>query len=226
MKEIMLSLQLLGALLAPVSGVVEETSNLMETHYRHEISSFSPEEVEGAIIHEPVDLESVYPYEVEDYDSQGTDIGYEPDTLTIGEYNFDFSDHSGNSGMGEDFDVIVQALDNLELVKVGNRGMETFFGHNNNLSNTGPFAILGTNPDILTDGMEVIVTDDQGLSKGYWMTQTIEFSHADQIYQFYGDKYIPDMVYNGFYEDMIYIQHCRWDVSWELLVINIGQRIW
>lgn len=225
LKEILIISGLLTNMAGSNFNLIDQGQAILDSYIRQNISSVSPGDYEGTIVHEPISLEEVYPGKIEEYEDKGQQLGYEPNTIQFSGYSFDYTDMSGNTGAGDDFQQLNDALNRLELVKVGQRGIETFFGHNNNLSNTGPFAILG-HENLLYDGVEVITTDSEGYSRGYYMTQTIEFSHQDQIYQFYGDFYFPDLAYNGNHQDMIYIQHCRWDISFELLVVNIGLRIW
>lgn len=159
------------------------------------------------------------------FPEKGENLGYEANTLTMKDYSIPFVADYGNLGYGADFDYLNSLLDQNYAVAVGQNNIQTFFGHYYNLSNNGVFNPLA-DLDLLHDGVEVIVTDEEGFSKGYLITQTMEFLHPDQIYQYYGDDYMPNLAYNGNGSDMIYIQYCRWDISLGLLITNIGYRIW
>lgn len=139
--------------------------------------------------------------------------------------SFLFKDMRGNEGFGDDFDELNEVLNENRVAYVGQNNINTFFGHYYDLSGTGVFNPLA-DQGLLEVGTEVVITDEDGLSKGYEITQTIEFLHENQQKQFYGDDYMPDLAYYGNGDDMVYIQYCRWDIQTGLLITNIGYRIW
>lgn len=159
------------------------------------------------------------------FPEKGKNLGYEANTLTMKDYSIPFVPDYGNLGYGSDFEYLNTLLDQNHAVAVGQNNIQTFFGHYYNLSNNGVFNPLA-DMDLLHEGVEVTVTNEDGLSKGYLITQTIDFLHPEQIYQYYGDDFMPNLAYNGNGSDMIYIQYCRWDISLGLLITNIGYRIW
>ena len=152
-------------------------------------------------------------------------MGYPPSSLTIKEYSISYKNEYGNLGYGEDFVHLSELLDQNFAVLVGNNGIHTLFGHYYDQTGTGIFNPLADRK-LLEVGSEVILTNNQGLSKGYYITQIIQFLHSDQKHQYYGRNYMPDLAYYGNGLDMIYIQYCRWDISLGLLITNIGYRIW
>lgn len=159
------------------------------------------------------------------FPEDGKDLGYSPNSLTIQGFTIPFEDQAGNSGKGEDFEKLMTLLDQNLAVRVGQDHIQTFFGHYYNLSDNGVFNPMD-DMGLMDVGVEVVVTDDQGKSRGYQVTQTMEFLHPDQIYQYYGDFYMPSLAYKGNGSDMIYIQYCRWDQALGLLKTYIGYRLW
>ncbi|MFL2140916.1 MAG: hypothetical protein ACTH1A_01505 [Ruoffia tabacinasalis] len=145
--------------------------------------------------------------------------------MSVNGYEFSFKDMRGNEGFGDDFDELNEVLNENRVAYVGQNDINTFFGHYYDLTGTGVFNPLA-DQDLLEVGTEVVITDEDGLSKGYEITQTIEFLHENQQKQFYGDDYMPDLAYYGNGDDMVYIQYCRWDIQTGLLITNIGYRIW
>ncbi len=219
---------LLNMMPPSVSETIEPIAELATYSYLHwnDVYRFpDPSLIEGAVIHQPIPLENVYQGEVNIKYPVGEARGFEPNTLVVNGHPFYYTDLKGNRGYGEDFETLNEALGRNEAVRVGKRGIETFFGHYYNLSDNGVFNPLH-DQDLLHIGSEVIVTNEEGLSKGYYITQTIEFLHANQGQQFYGDYYMPQMAYNGTGEELVYIQYCRWDIELGLLITNIGHRIW
>lgn len=188
-------------------------------------SGIRPEDVEDAVIHEPVLPKDYNLAEIKKLPEEGTHRDYHHEMLTVNGYDFPFVDKRGNTGYGEDFEKLNETLNQNLVAYVGRNNIHTFFGHYYDLTGTGVFNPLA-DQDLLDVGTEVVVTDEDGMSKGYEITQIIEFLHTDQQKQFYGDDYMPDLAYNGNDTDMIYIQYCRWDIQNGLLITNIGYRIW
>lgn len=184
-----------------------------------------PEDVDGAIIHEPVLPENYEEIDLDSLPEDGVDRGYTPNRLTVNDYDFSFEDLQGNQGYGDDFDYMNEVLDQNKVAYVGQNNINTFFGHYYDLTGDGVFNPLA-DQDLLDIGSEIVITDENGKSKGYEISQTLEFLHADQGLQFYGDDYIPGLAYYGNGDDMVYIQYCRWDIQNGLLITNIGYRVW
>lgn len=184
-----------------------------------------PDDVEGAVIHDPVFPDNYEEIDLVSLPEEGEDRGFTNESLTINGYEFDFEDMQGNSGYGEDFDYMNEVLDQNRVAYVGQNHINTFFGHYYDLTGDGVFNPLA-DQDLLEVGSEVVITDEEGRSKGYRISQTLEFLHADQHLQFYGEDYIPGLAYYGNGDDMVYIQYCRWDIQNGLLITNIGYRIW
>lgn len=156
---------------------------------------------------------------------EGKDLGYPANTMTIGDFQIELQDQQNNEGFGEDFDELNALLDQNYAVLVGKNNIHTIFGHYLNLSKNGVFNEVA-DAGLFSEGTEVILTDSKGKSRGYELTQIIEFLHPDQINQYYGTNYMPDLAYYGNGLDMVYIQYCRWDISLGLLITNIGYRTW
>ncbi|MGX7106892.1 hypothetical protein ACWOBE_03730 [Hutsoniella sourekii] len=202
------------------------TSSFLEEHAEDETPP-RPEDVEGAIVHDPV-----YPASYQEgkpterFPDKGLDKGYPENTLMVGDYAFPFVDLRGQMKEEEDFEYLNQLLEeNTHAVYVGENNMNTFFGHYYDLSGTGIFNPMDDR-GLMDIGVEVVITDDQGLSRGYEITQNLSFNHADQDLHFYGQDSLPYLAYQGNGQDMIYIQYCRWDIELGLLKSYIGYRIW
>lgn len=160
----------------------------------------------------------------QNFNQTGEELGYPANSLYIDGVTFLFEDLSGNSGKGSDFDLLNQVLDQNKVVKVGKHGMNSFFGHYYNLSNSGAFQPLVAQ-NLLHEGSQVIVTNQDGLSKGYEITQILNINVEDADHHFYGRYSIPELIYHGNQEDMIYIQYCRWDIELGMLISHFGYRI-
>ncbi|WP_282920361.1 hypothetical protein [Ignavigranum ruoffiae] len=158
------------------------------------------------------------------FKAEGQALGYPANSLYINGVTFPFQDMSGNSGKGTDFDHLNQALASNQVVKVGQHGMNSFFGHYYDLSNSGPFQPLVAQ-DLLHEGSQVILTDREGLSKCYEITQILNINVEEADHHFYGRYSIPELIYQGNQEDMIYIQYCRWDIELGMLISHFGYRI-
>lgn len=215
------------AVLAQDTSSVQERNRVDEdeTEKDNEDDSLKPEDIEGAVIHEPVLPTDYDEEEIESLPEDGTEAGYTEESLNVNGYEFSFKDMRGNEGFGDDFDELNEVLNENRVAYVGQNNINTFFGHYYDLSGTGVFNSLA-DQGLLEVGTEVVITDEDGLSKGYEITQTIEFLHENQQKQFYGDDYMPDLAYYGNGDDMVYIQYCRWDIQTGLLITNIGYRIW
>lgn len=159
------------------------------------------------------------------FPKDGKDLGYPANTMTIGDFQIELQNQLNNEGFGEDFDELNALLDQNYAVLVGKNNIHTIFGHYLDLSGTGVFNAIA-DAGLLSEGTEVILTDGKGKSRGYELTQVIEFLHPDQVNQYYGTNYMPDLAYYGNGLDMVYIQYCRWDISLGLLITNIGYRTW
>lgn len=150
---------------------------------------------------------------------------YQTSTMTIDNWSVHIFEDYGNTGYGEDFDRLNETLDLNRAVLVGANNIHTLFGHYYDLTGTGVFNPLD-DQGLLDIGTEVVLTDKQGISRGYEITQKIEFLHPDQADQYYGAHNMPMLAYYGNESDMLYIQYCRWDISLGLLITYIGYRIW
>ncbi|XJS11619.1 hypothetical protein ACF3NG_05300 [Aerococcaceae bacterium WGS1372] len=184
-----------------------------------------PEDVEGAIVHKPIFPENYNKIDRKSMPENGVDKGYTRDSLTVNGYEFVYENLRENLGYGDDFDYMNEVLVQNKVAYVGNNNINTFFGHYYDLTGDGVFNPL-VDQNLLEVGYEVVITDENGLSKGYQISQTLEFLHGDQHLQFYGDDYIPGLAYYGNGDDMVYIQYCRWDIQNGLLITNIGYRVW
>lgn len=211
----------------PAHGAIEisaeSTSETTSDETEDEV--LRPEDVEGAVIHEPVYPEAYKTIDPKTLAKRGEQRGYNPNTIVVDGYEIPYVDMRGNTGADEDYIALSEALDQNLCVYVGDQGMNTFFGHYYNLSDNGVFNPLN---DVISfgEGSEVIITDEAGYSRGYEITQVMEFLHPDQKLQFYGDDYLPTLAYEGNGEDMVYVQYCRWDYALGLLISNIGYRVW
>ncbi|MDO4432889.1 MAG: hypothetical protein Q4B80_06170 [Aerococcaceae bacterium] len=181
---------------------------------------------EPKIVHEPIFPTSytngkppVFEHE------RGQQLGYEPNTLRLKDHVFTFSDLSGNTGKNNDFTRLMEEIDKNVVVKVGQKGLNTFFGHYYDLSGTGVFNPI-VDEQLIEIGSPIIVTDNDGYSKGYQVTQILEVLNAEQDQHYYGKEHLPVFVYEGNGMDMVYVQYCRWDISYGLLIGNIAYRVW
>ena len=160
-----------------------------------------------------------------EFSNQGQDLGYPANTMVIGDFTFYYEDLSGNTGLGEDFEQLNQVLEFDKVVKVGKRGMNGFFGHYFDLSNSGSFQPIVAY-DLIQEGTVIVLTDGNGLSKGYEITQILNVNNNEAFNHFYGRYSLPDLIYHGNNEDMIYIQYCRWDIELGMLIMHFGYRIY
>lgn len=206
-----------------LSGQLDKYKSLLERE--EEDYGIRPEDVDGAVIHEPVVPLNYDEIDLASLPEEGEQRDYNPNTLSVDDFIFSFEDLRGNRGSGDDFDYLNQILDQNLVAYVGMDGMNTFFGHYYDLTGTGVFNPLA-DMDLLNEGTEVVITDAKGYSKGYEISQIIEFLHKDQGLQFYGKDYMPNLAYFGNGDDMVYIQYCRWDIQNGLLITNIGYRVW
>lgn len=176
---------------------------------------------------ELVNIEPIYPkqYHNQTFPDKGVNKGYKPNTLRIGGHEFDFEDLSGNTGAGEDFVALQSVLDQNKVVKTGMNQTQAFFGHYYDLTGDGVFNAI-VDLDLQHVGTEVIVTDSEGYSKGYEVTQIIEYEQLKE-YNYYYDEYpMSLMAFFGNGEDVVYIQYCRWDISMYLGISSFSYRIW
>ena len=79
---------------------------------------------------------------------------------------------------------------------------------------------------LLYEGGTVILTDQDGYSKGYEITQMVFVDRPNQYSYFYNKMSLPYLAFHGNGQDMIFIQFCREDIQLGLLSINFGYRIW
>lgn len=184
------------------------------------------ENTPNAVVHEKVFPKSYKDGSpTEEFPEEGIDKGLDPNSLIISDYKFDFTDFRGNTGSQGDYTELYNTIEQNKVAGVGMNGMNAFFGHYYDLTGNGVFNPI-VDESLLYEGAEVIVTDENGLSKGYEITTIPEFLNDDQHVQFYGEDSIPYLAYYGNGDDMVYIQYCRWDISLGLLIVSIGYRVW
>lgn len=201
----------------------EELKDILE---KNGLTLPTPENTPNAVVHEPA-----YPKEYKNgqptkkFPEEGIDKGFEPNSLTISNFHFDFTDFRGNTGSQEDYTELVEVIDQNKVVSVGMNGMSAFLGHYYDLTGNGVFNPI-VDEDLIYEGAEVVVTDENGKSKGYEITSISEFLNDEQHNHFYGNDSFPYLAYYGNGDDMVYIQYCRWDISLGLLISSVGYRVW
>ncbi|MCW6676461.1 hypothetical protein NHG35_03115 [Aerococcaceae bacterium NML180378] len=184
--------------------------------------------VEERIIHQPI-----FPKSYSDdrkppkfTHPKGEKLGYEPNTLHLKEHAFPFVDMRPKKASDEvDFTHLMTNLDANHVVAVGKNNIQTFFGHYYDLTGTGVFNPI-VDENLIEVGSIAIVTDEDGYSKGYEFTQILEVQHAEQDYHYYDKTPLPKLAYNGNGTEMLFVQYCRWDISYGLLIGNVGYRVW
>lgn len=230
-KKINIYLLILTGILfftSPVKIVWAEESNqsiirstsIKENEDENE-SELKPSDVEGAIVHEVI-----YPEKYKkNLPKIGKKLNYAPNSLLVSGYEFPYVDMKGNTGSEDDFTKLNEILDQNQVAMVGDNRISSFFGHYYDLTGNGIFNAL-VDYELLDEGSEIIVTDSNGCSRGYEVSQIISFNIAEQDLHFYGDDLIRQLAYHGNEDDMVYIQYCRWDIALGNLVSAFAYRVW
>lgn len=178
------------------------------------------------IVHEPI-LPNSYndKQKLSKFDfPRGKKLGYTPNTLRLKEHEFPFSDLRDDK-KEPDYHEMMKLLDEDKVVAVGKNKMSAFFGHYYDLTGTGVFNVIVDN-SLIDIGSLAILTDKDGYSKAYEFTQILEVQHAEQEHHYYGKEPLAKLVFDGNGTDMLYLQYCRWDISYGLLIGNVAYRVW
>lgn len=155
----------------------------------------------------------------------GKNISLPKNTLINDPFTIVYTPLENNTGQHNDFEKVNAVLDKDGVPNVGMNGIHTYFGHYYGGTNYGAFAPLVHN-DKLSNGNEFIVTGEDGLSKGYRITQVIPVQMDLQYNYFYNEDAIPYLAYFGNGDDMIALLTCRWDKTIGQMDFSIGYRVW
>lgn len=170
-------------------------------------------------------FEAVIPEEYANVHHQkGSPMGHPANTLINSHVTLVYTPLKNNTGQSADYDKVNAVLDVDGIPNVGMNGIHTFFGHYYG-AGSGAFSPL-VQSDLLSLNNEFIVTDANGLSKGYRITQVIPVQMNDQYNFFYNEDSVPYLAYHGNGDDMIAMLTCRWDKAIGQMDFSIGYRIW
>lgn len=190
------------------------------------IDLYDPKD-DSLINFDPVFPKSYVDGEAPDFSPKGEDLGYEANTLVINEVTFPFIPVYGNTGSttNGDADILAELLKNDIPFAVGKNKINTIFGHYDHTGGRMAFNPLADD-GLLYEGVTAILTDEDGYSKGYEITQMVFVERPNQYQYFYNEMSLPYLAYYGNGQDMLFIQFCREDIELGLLSINFGYRIW
>ncbi|MGF3076150.1 hypothetical protein [Facklamia sp. P12955] len=157
--------------------------------------------------------------------TEGKVLGKKPNTIESNGIVVEYIPLEDNTGSKDDFDQVNDVLGIDGVPQVGMNGIRTFFGHYYDHINTGAFAPFASN-NYFEPGNEFIVTDKDGISKGYEITAIIPIQTDFQYNYFYNEDSIPFLAYYGNGDDMAAFMTCRWDKAIGQMDFAIAYRIW
>ena len=179
-----------------------------------------------------INFDPIYPASYENgqaptFSTKGKKMGHPANTLIVSEVTFPFIPAYGNTGTSKngDAEALEQLLKNDVPFAVGQNNIHTLFGHYDHTGGRMAFNPLADD-GLLYEGGTVILTDQDGYSKGYEITQMVFVDRPNQYRYFYNKMSLPYLAFHGNGQDMIFIQFCREDIQLGLLSINFGYRIW
>lgn len=156
---------------------------------------------------------------------KGKNLHKKDNTLTVDGVDFPFIPLYGNTGIEEEYQTIMNYVDQEQVVATGMNGIHAFYGHYSHVPWYKSIFNQLIEQDLIKEGNQVQVTDDKGLTKTYEITQIIHFKNTEQYDYFYDQDPFPYLPFFGNGEDMVYIQYCRWDLKYGWFENVIGYRV-